>query len=241
MAPAAPKMIACHPAAKPLQRPRERFGVAKSIISRPLIFAAALAAAAIAFGAAGWALFMAGSTGPAAGPLVIASDRAALPDALADAPFVSAPFAAANGRSDVWIVLTPDCPACEKVQEGLAAKLVNQGVAVRVLVAAPRDAKLDAGVAARVAAIAMRRDWSFLLACYPQPQAACDPGSVEPEAVDGYLEWGRASIDRLAPILAANDAKPAYPMAFWRAGKEWRAAVGDEAAAWAGLETDLSR
>jgi hypothetical protein len=30
-------------------------------------------------------------------------------------------------------------------------------------------------------------------------------------------------------------------MAFWRAGREWRAALGDDAAAWASLSKDVSR
>jgi hypothetical protein len=213
--------------------------VAKSIISRPVIFAVVIAAVLAAFAAAGWSLFMAGAGGAGggpAGPLVIASDRADLPDALADAPFV-----AANDRSDVWILVKPGCPDCEKLQSGLVAKLIEQGVGVHVMVVLPREDIASPAIAAGVAQIAARKDWTMLLACYPRAGAGCETGALEPEAEDGYLEWGRASLDRIEPILAANDASVAFPMAFWRAGREWRAALGDDAAAWASLSKDVSR
>ena len=207
--------------------------MSKSVIARPVVFVAVLAAVAVAFAAAGWTLMSRGGAS-ARGPLVIAVDRASLPDALADAPFI-----AANDRAEVWIVSTPDCPACAELERGLAARLAKRGVGVRVMIAAPRDEDYVPANLARVAGLAARLDWATYVACFRDGEQACAAEALEPAAADGYLEWGRAALDRIAVIVRANDAEVAYPLVFWRAGKEWRGAVGGDAEALAALERDF--
>lgn len=199
------------------------FPVAHAVVTRPALFAAVLALAAAAFAGAGWSLWRAATDGP--GWLVVAVDRDQLPDALADGPFV-----AAGGAGDVWIVSTPNCPACARVETQAAKDLAGRGVGVRVMMLAPRAAQIDDATRARVAVVAARRDWLAYQACFPTPQAGCEVGALDAETVDGYLEWGRATQDRLAAVVTANDAPIRYPLVFWRAGREWRFAPGADAA-----------
>lgn len=197
--------------------------MAHAVVTRPILFAAALALACAAFAGAGWSFWRALTD--AAGWTVVAVDRGKLPDALADGPFV-----ATEGPAQVWIVSTPDCPACAALEARVAADLVGQGVGVRLMMLAPRDVVADDAMMARVATVAARRDWLTYQACFPTAQAACDAGALDAAAIDGYLEWGRATQDRIAAVVSANEAPLRFPMVFWRAGREWRLATGADAA-----------
>ena len=197
--------------------------MAHAVVTRPLVFVAVLALAVAAFAGAAWSLWRAQTD--AAGWTVVAVDRDLLPDALADGPFVSS-----EGRGEVWIVTTPDCAACAALETRAAADLAGQGVGVRVMMLAPRDTDLDDATLARVAGVAARRDWLAYRACFPKAQPACEAAPLDAEAIDGYLEWGRASQDRLGAVVAANDAPVRFPLVFWRAGREWRLATGADAA-----------
>ena len=207
--------------------------MSKSVIARPVVFVAVLAAVAVAFAAAGWTLMNRGGAS-GRGPLVVAADRASLPDALADAPFI-----AANDRAEVWIISTLDCPTCAELERGLAARLAQRGVGVRVMVVAPREETFAPAKLARVASLAARLDWATYVACFRDGEQPCADEALEPAAEDGYLEWGRAALDRITAIVRANDAEVAFPLVFWRDGKDWRGAVGGDAEALAALERDF--
>lgn len=197
--------------------------MAHAVVTRPMLFSGVLALAVLAFAAAGWSLWRAQTD--VAGWQVVAVDRAALPDALADGPFVASERAAG-----VWIISTPDCAACAALEAQAIRDLAERGVGVRVMMLAPRDATTDDATRARVAVVAARQDWLVYRACFPKAQSGCEAGALDPEAIDGYIEWGRATQDRIGAVVAANDAPLRFPMVFWRAGREWRFATGADAA-----------
>lgn len=192
----------------------------QSTITRPGLFAVCLAVAMAAFAAAGWSLWDLRSH-LLAEPMVVAVDRAALPAALEDAPYI-----ASGDGADVWVLVTPDCPKCRALENGTVARLVEAGVDVRLVIVAPRGADFDDATLVRVAGLAAERDWDVYLKCFTQAAATCQPRALEPAAREGYLEWGRAAIDRVAAVADANDSKLTYPAIFWRRGKEWRAIMG---------------
>src|SRR5262249_55054486 len=86
-----------------------------------------------------------------------------------------------------------------------------------------RHPRLDAWTAA----FAENRNIALLAplrARRPIPEQPTD----DPAIVEGYLEWGRASYDRVATIVARNGGTMRTPALFWRRGPEWRAAIGKD-------------
>lgn len=172
-----------------------------------------------------------------AAPAVVAVDRAALPAALESAPSVES----SAGEGVVWIVTKPNCPACRALEDGAVAKLLDSGAAVHVLVVAPRGESYDDATLARVAAVAVDRSWQTYQACFSATASGlvCDPPALEPAAQEGYLEWGRATLDRIESVVAANDMPMAFPIVFWQRGREWRATTGGDPRALTYLTRDF--
>ncbi|MEJ0022410.1 MAG: hypothetical protein WDN76_02460 [Alphaproteobacteria bacterium] len=75
-----------------------------------------------------------------AAPAVVAVEKTNLADALDDAPYVSS-----RGDGPVlWLVTAPDCAPCRTFERKVLPGLLDRGVEVRVILSAPREARIDA-------------------------------------------------------------------------------------------------
>jgi hypothetical protein len=170
----------------------------------------------------------------AAAPSVVAVDKATLADALSDAPWISS---GGNGPV-VWLVTAPDCAPCRTFERRALPDLLDRGVEARVILVAPRVGA-DFGDARQVAALARRRDW-VALHTWMAGGGDRTGAALEAAATEGYLEWGRASYDRITQAVERNGLKMAVPAVFWRAGPEWRASVRPDERAIRFLHEDLA-
>jgi hypothetical protein len=171
-----------------------------------------------------------------AAPAVVAVEKSSLSEALADAPFVSS-----NGQGPVlWLVTAPDCAPCRAFERKVLPGLLDRGVEARVILVAPREARIDAGEAQWIAAVARRREWVSLHKWMTGGAAAGTDIPLEPSAAEGYLEWGRASFERIDSALHQNGLALAAPSVFWRVGPEWRASVKPDERAIKFLRDDLA-
>jgi hypothetical protein len=171
----------------------------------------------------------------AAAPAVVAVEKTNLAEALDDAPYVSS-----RGDGPVlWLVTAPDCAPCRAFERKVLPGLLDRGVEVRVILAAPREARIDAGEAQWIAAVARRREWVSLHKWMTGGAAQADV-SLEAPAAEGYLEWGRASFERIDGALHENGLALAAPALFWRVGPEWRASVKPDERAIKFLRDDLA-
>jgi hypothetical protein len=237
--------------AKPHNRetggPGTENSVTEGIVKRPRLLSAVVAgvAALASFAAMGLADLRGYLS---AAPTVVAVGANQLQAALQDAP------ALADDETDsptVWLMTSPRCQACRKFENRDLQKLQAMGIKVNVIVVAPRDAP-DVTDADRslVANLALKRDWSVFKACMAtapslapkvfEVDAACAGNVGDADAIDGYLEWGRASHDRINEVLAANGADLKLPALFWRRGVEWRALVGEDPHAAEHVARDLA-
>lgn len=167
-------------------------------------------------------------------PKVVAVEKAVLSDALNDAPWISS-----GGEGPVvWLVTAADCPDCRRFEKQVLPGLLDRGVQARVILVAPRESQMAPPEAEVVAAVAKTRDWVAL-------QAWMTSGKPNDTAIgqadrDGYLEWGRASYDRLAVTMKRNGMDLAVPALFWRVGPEWRASVKPDGRTLAFLRDDVA-
>ena len=197
---------------------------------------------AIAFAAA--ALAGAGLVGMRAarlaGPVTLVSDTEEIADALSDSPWAGSP---ANGPI-VWAFTRPDCRDCGKLDAASLAALADEEMEIRMVVVAPRgvgDAGADAPptlMHAAAASLAENRDWAEM-----QRWSAGEtpiPFTGDRASADGYVEWGRASFDRIAAILRDNGVDPKLPLLIWRRGPEWRVLVGGRAVTLDALRRDMA-
>jgi len=184
-----------------------------------------------------------------ASPTVVAVGAAQLQAALQDAPSLADnPLDSPN----VWLLTSPSCQDCRRFEERDLPRLQGLGVKVNVIVVAPRDApNVTKEERDLVANLALRRDWSVFKACMAtaagetpkvfEVNSACAKTGIQDAAVvDGYIEWGRASHDRISAVLAANGEDLKLPALFWRRGVEWRAVVGQDPHAVEHVARDLA-
>jgi len=208
-------------------------------VQRPALFAALVTAAALG-GAAAVLAPLHLQQRIALGPQVVAVDAAELEQALEDSPW----FAFEPGEEPaVWLLSAPACAPCRRDEAAVLKMVQGVGGELRVLVAAPRGASdAEASLAAE---FARRRDGAAFAAWRLEPDAPLripvgvsdvDVGSA---AVEGYAEWGRASFDRIAAVVARNDTALEAPTVFWRRGQEWRMAVSPAADDLEALRQDL--
>lgn len=156
-------------------------------------------------------------------PLVIVRAADELAPALDAAPWAGEEADTAEGPL-VWALAPLACNTCGAFYDRVLPQLEQSGASVRLIVYAPRDER-DPAVLARAALWAQARDPGLLSAL--RGEGAPRPLDSDPAAVEGFVEWGRASHDRIARILRLNGADMATPALFWRAGPEWRASLGN--------------
>ena len=175
-----------------------------------------------------------------AGPVTLVSDTEEIADALSDSPWAGSP---ANGPI-VWAFTRPDCRDCGKLDAASLAALADEEMEIRMVVVAPRgvgDAGADAPptlMHAAAASLAENRDWAEM-----QRWSAGEtpiPFTGDRASADGYVEWGRASFDRIAAILRDNGVDPKLPLLIWRRGPEWRVLVGGRAVTLDALRRDMA-
>jgi hypothetical protein len=167
-------------------------------------------------------------------PAVVAVEKSVLADALEDAPWVS------SGKEGpvLWVVTSPDCGRCRAFEKQVLPGLLDKGVEARVIVVATREKTTPADQAEAVAAVAKRRDWIALQSWMTSGQRNGD--RLNPADMDGYLEWGRASYERIGRALSRNGLDLATPTIFWKVGPEWRASVKPDGRALAYMRDDLT-
>lgn len=167
-------------------------------------------------------------------PKVVAVEKAVLSDALSDAPWISS-----GGEGPVvWVLTAADCPACRRFEKQVLPGLLDRGVQARVILVAPRESQAPSPDAEVVAAVAKTRDWVALQAWMTSGKP--NDSVIGPADRDGYLEWGRASYDRLAVTMKRNGMDLAVPALFWRVGPEWRASVKPDGRTLAFLRDDVT-
>jgi hypothetical protein len=164
-----------------------------------------------------------------AAPVTLVSETERLADALADAPWTASPE---NGPI-VWAFTRPDCGDCGQFAPASVIALSDEEMEIRMTVVAAR-----AETSASVAALAERRDWEALRAW--TKGEAMTLQTPDPAAEEGYLEWGRASWDRVAAVLRENGVEPRLPLLIWRRGPEWRVLVGGGAASLDAVRRDMA-
>jgi hypothetical protein len=169
----------------------------------------------------------------AAAPAVMAVEKTALVEALEDAPYISS----GGTGPTLWVVTATDCPACRAFERRILPKLLDRGIEARVILVAGREA--GGGESKLVAAFAKQRDWTTLNAWMAGRSETVS--YLEPAATEGFVEWGRASFERIDAALRRNGQQLAAPALFWRVGPEWRASIRPDERAEAYLKDDLAR
>ena len=213
--------------------------IAARRVQRPVVLGLV---AAIAFGAAavaGVGLFGM-QAALLAGPVTLVSDTDEIADALADSPWAGS----AGTGPIVWAFTRPDCSDCGKLDAAAIAALAEEEMEIRMVVVAPRgvgDATPDAAPSslhAIAASLAQSRDWTQMQR-WSDGQAPI-AFSGDRLSTDGYVEWGRASYDRIAAILRDNGVDPKLPLLIWRRGPEWRVLVGGRAVTLDAVRRDMA-
>jgi hypothetical protein len=156
-------------------------------------------------------------------PIVVARAGEELAPALEAAPWAGEEGDAPQGRI-VWALAPLACGRCADFYDNVLPSLARAGASVRLIVYAPR-AERDSAALARAAHWAQARDAALLETL--RGEAAPRPPDAAPAAIEGFVEWGRASHDRIAGILRLNGADLATPALFWQVGGEWRASLGN--------------
>ncbi len=208
-------------------------------VQRPTLLALV---SAIAFGAA--ALAGAGLFGMhatrMAGPVTLVTATEEIADALTDSPWAGS----AGAGPIVWAFTRPDCGDCGKLDAASLAALSEEEMEIRMVVVAPRgvgDAAADATptpMHAATASLAQSRDWAEMQR-WADGQAPI-AFSGDRLSTDGYVEWGRASYDRVAAILRENGVDPKLPLLIWRRGPEWRVLIGGRAVTLDAVRRDMA-
>ncbi len=166
-----------------------------------------------------------------AGPVTLVSETDQIADALSDSPWAGSE---SNGPI-VWAFTRPDCDDCGQLDAAAIAALAEEDMEIRMVVVAPRT---DADGDAAAAALAESRDWAALQRWAEGDAIA--PQTTDDAARDGYIEWGRASWDRVAAILRENDLDPRMPLLIWRRGPEWRVLIGGRAVTLDAVRSDMA-
>jgi hypothetical protein len=198
-------------------------------VARPSLLALACA---IAFGAAALAGYGLWSRHAErlAGPVTLVSETEEIADALADSPWTGSE----STGPIVWAFTRPDCDCGRLTPEAVAA-LSDEEMEIRMVVIAPRDMSQPP---ADVAALAEARDWGTLERWAEGERVAAQTPDAATQ--EGYVEWGRASWDRLSALLRANGIDPRLPLLVWRRGPEWRVLVGGNGATLDAVRRDMA-
>lgn len=168
-------------------------------------------------------------------PQTIVQGAEYLGEALEAAPWTEL----GEGGPVIWALAPARCRECRAFFTHDLPSLERLGVRVRLIVAAPRDEN-DAGVLAWTAQAAQARG-AGQLAPLLGGQSLPPAPRADPAEVEGYLEWGRATHDRLAGIVELNGLDMETPTLFWQRGEEWRADIGRDPFAAAHVRRELAR
>jgi hypothetical protein len=167
-------------------------------------------------------------------PHTIKKDQAALAAALQRAGWVSPHI---NGKI-VYVLVTGECPACEKFETGPLEALETRGVDTRIIVVAPPDkdgkAMSTAADRAAVAEFWINRDWSLYKRWRePSPTTMAGIAPADGDAArTAVVQAAQASAATIQDALKRNGVARGYPVAIWwnKAG-DMRASLVDNGAA----------
>jgi hypothetical protein len=133
-------------------------------------------------------------------------------------------WVSSGGKGAKLYVLAPHaCPGCERLRADLLPVLRDHEVDTRVIALAPADANGQAQSTAAerstVAQLWIARDRTLLDRWEKAPAANWTAPGVPPADGDmgrtAVVESGRQVAQRLAPLLADNGVKFAYPVLVW--------------------------
>lgn len=162
------------------------------------------------------------------GPRPVLAGASALEQALLDAPAQTVTFG--DGAAEAWLITTPDCADCREVEATLVPQVEGAGsLTLHVLLVAPRQAQADSAGESAAVLLAKGSDWRSARACLGGARGCDEP--MEPAEREGYLEWGRASFERIAASLQADGLSLRPPALIWREDGAWRVAHADSARA----------
>lgn len=175
-------------------------------------------------------------------PHTIKKDQAVLASALQRAGWVSPHI---NGRI-VYVMVTGECPACGRLENGPLEALETRGVETRIIVVAPPDkggkAMSTAADRAAVAEFWINRDWSLYKRWRtPSPTTMAGLAPADGDAArTAVVQTAQASAATIQGVLKHNGVAVGYPVAVWwnKAG-DMRASLVDNGAAMAKAEREI--
>lgn len=168
-----------------------------------------------------------------AGPVPLITQTEEVADALGDSPWVGSD---ATGPV-VWAFVKSDTACCGSLTPARLVALSDENMELRIVVVAPRTGAGDTAKAS-AATLAVSRDWADLRRW--ADGAATTGRAADPAETEGYVEWGRASYDRVAALLRRNGVEPRLPLVIWRAGPEWRVLVSGPGARIDSIRRDMA-
>lgn len=190
-------------------------------VARPELVLLSAAIALLSALVAGVGLMRAGVL-QANAPASVLVQRAALGEALDEAPWV----ASAQGGPVIWAIASDSCGKCAAFLDGALPELSERGVEVRLVLTQPRGTAGNADDV--IAELARTRDWS-VYERWREGRRNAAFTSEDPAERDGLVEWSRASYDRIADVFELNKIDAELPALLWRKGPEWRVLTGPEA------------
>ena len=174
-------------------------------------------------------------------PHVISKDPARLARLVQSAGWVSP----GRGGRPMYMISFRSCPDCIRLEKAQFPALEAAGVDVRVIMVA-RRAKSTAAERAGVAALWATRSWPLYERWTSMPVAAWTaqglPSADADPARAALVEQGRALVDALQPILAANGVSPQvhYPTLLWQdAQGRWRGCNCEDPRTYRALRREL--
>lgn len=150
-----------------------------------------------------------------------------------------------NGKI-VYVLVSGECPACGKFENGGVKRLATRTIDTRVIVVAPADKNGKAlstpADRAAVAAFWIDRDWSLYTRwreASPSTMAGA-PQADGDAARTAVVDTARKSAASIEDLLHKNGVKFGYPMAIWwnKAG-EMRASLVDNGTAAGKAEREI--
>lgn len=142
-----------------------------------------------------------------------------------------------DGRVPLYTVGFRSCPDCVAQHEGAYAKMEAAGADIRRIVYARADnaegkSRSKPGERAMVAELWKSRDYALYERWYEtDPATFYETETLPPDADSdperaAYVEKGRAFIEKLDEILAANGVETFVPAIFWQEKGVWQVYIG---------------
>jgi hypothetical protein len=137
----------------------------------------------------------------------------------------------------LYMISSRTCEACARFAEKQFPDLHEKGVDTRVIAVAPNDengaAQSTPADRATVAQLWITRDWKLLQRWQAAPADAWKAPGIPPADSDAarmaVVEAGRATVDKLTPLMKANGVRFGYPLlVWWNEAGEMRACACDK-------------